>query len=198
MKEGFFLGSVGGKNVLKYNKQECYLFILSSRVNWECNFSTVLVLILTRSDQKQRTGFAYWVSPIIIKQKKRKGLNISVFSGSTSQDACTCKPFKSCNWSQHLIEKIAELPQRSQSWNKRFSFFRDRICEYKTRNVFCCSGKAPNENFLEILKTPNTEVSPPTTATTSKVPTPTIRESTTTRITDLVSYHCGRSCFNLF
>ena len=86
-----------------------------------------------------------------------------------------------------MIEKIAELPKRSQSWNKRFSFFRDRICERKSRNVYCCSGKAPNEDFLEILKTPITEVSPQTTTTTSKVPTPTIRESTATRITTLVS-----------
>ena len=84
-----------------------------------------------------------------------------------------------------MIEKISELPQGSQSWIKRFSFFRDRICERKSRNIYCCNGKAPSEDFLQILKTPITEVSPTTTATTSKVPT--IRESTTTRITDLVS-----------
>ena len=119
-----------------------------------------------------------------IEQRKH---NISVFSGPTSQDECTCGPYKSCNWSQQLIEKISELPQGSQSWNKRFFFFRDRICERKSRNIYCCNGKAPSEDFLQILKTPITEVSPTTTTTTSKVPTPTIRESTTTRITDLVS-----------
>ena len=129
-----------------------------------------------------------------IEQRK---YNISVFSGPTSQDECTCGPYKSCNWSQQLIEEIAELPQGSQSWSKRFSFFRDRICERKSRNIYCCSGKAPNDDFLQILKTPITEVSPSTTANTSnffdprigqqQVPTPTIRESTTTRITDLVS-----------
>ena len=86
-----------------------------------------------------------------------------------------------------MIEEIAELPQGSQSWSKRFSFFRDRICERKSRHIYCCSGKAPNDDFLQILKTPITEVSPSTKATTSKVPTPTIRESTATRITDLVS-----------
>lgn len=109
---------------------------------------------------------------------------MNVFSGRTSQE-CTCQPFKSCNWSQRLIAKIAELPQRSQSWNKRFNFFRDRICERKSRNVYCCNGKAPNEDFLEILKTSITEASP---QTTSNVPTPPIREAIPTRIpTGLVS-----------
>ena len=93
------------------------------------------------------------------------------FSGPSSQDACSCEPFKSCNWGQYLIETIAESPQRSQNWKKRFSFFLDRICERKSRSVYCCNGKAPNEDFLEILKAPIPKVNPPTTATTSKVPT---------------------------
>ena len=111
-----------------------------------------------------------------------------VFPGPTSQDVCTCEPFKSCNWGQHLIEKIAELPQRSQSWNKRFSFFRDRICERKSRNVYCCNGKAPNEDFLKVLKSPEViTTTTPTVITTSKVRTPSLRKSTLTGITDLVS-----------
>ena len=88
-----------------------------------------------------------------------------VFSGPTSQDACSCEPFKSCYWSQYLIAEIDELPQNSQNRNIRISFFRDKICERKSRNVYCCNGKAPNEDLLEILKTI------PTRVMTSKVPT---------------------------
>jgi hypothetical protein len=51
-----------------------------------------------------------------------------------------------------LFKKISELPQRSESWSIRFSFFRDRICQRKSHNVYCCSEKAPNEGLLEIFK----------------------------------------------
>ena len=111
-----------------------------------------MVRILTGSDIKSS-----WLCLLGYPIEQRKD-NISLFSGPTSQDECTCGTYKSCNWSQQLIEKISELPQGSQSWSKGFSFFRDRICERKSRYVYCCSGKAPNEDFLQILKTATTTI----------------------------------------
>ena len=126
-------------------------------------------------------------------------LYISVFSGSSLQ--CVCTPYKSCNWTQTLIDDLNALPRGSQSWNKRYSFFKDRICESKSRNVYCCSEKAPDESFLETLKTPTTTTPRMTTTQTSTSPilvttkvTTTITTTTTTtampttsKIGDMVS-----------
>ena len=105
-------------------------------------------------------------------------LYISVFSGPTSQDECTCGSYKSCNWSQTLIDDLNALPRGSQSWNKRYSYFKDRICDSKSRNVHCCSEKAPDESFLETLKTPTTTIPSMTTPKMSTSP-----NSLTTKVT---------------
>jgi len=67
---------------------------------------------------------------------------------------CTCVPYRSCNWSKDYINNLSELQQGSKQWKQRYQFFRERICEPKKRNVYCCEQKAPDNWFLDHLRNP--------------------------------------------
>ena len=82
---------------------------------------------------------------------------------------------------------MSTLTQGSQKWNNRYLFFKDRICNSTSRNVYCCSEKAPDESFLETLKTPTTTTPRMTTTQTSTSPILVTTKVTTTITTTTIT-----------
>jgi hypothetical protein len=52
-----------------------------------------------------------------------------------------------------MLNEIAKLKHNVPSRRGMVSFFRARICESKTRNVYCCDDESfPSESDLNLLK----------------------------------------------
>ena len=52
-----------------------------------------------------------------------------------------------------MLNEITKLKHNDPSRRGMASFFRARICESKTRNVYCCdNGSFPSESDLKLLK----------------------------------------------
>ena len=52
-----------------------------------------------------------------------------------------------------MLNEIAKLKRNDPSRRGRVSFFKARICESKTRNVYCCDDESfPSESDLNLLK----------------------------------------------
>ena len=71
-------------------------------------------------------------------------------------DACKCKTFKTCKWSNETSFELAELPKESQLWKEKFQIFNRRICDRTTRSVYCCYDDEipPTDHELKILINP--------------------------------------------
>ena len=52
--------------------------------------------------------------------------------------------------------ELGELAQGSELFKKRFEMFKTRICDSKTRAVYCCDDDQmpPTDNELKCLKDP--------------------------------------------
>ena len=67
---------------------------------------------------------------------------------------CSCESFNSCKWSKDEIQKIIETSANSASIKTRIKYVQERICDAKTKSVYCCTnGQAPiDHKHLAILK----------------------------------------------
>ena len=81
---------------------------------------------------------------------------LGVRSDTDIRDACTCENFDKCNWANDMVLEISDIPKDDPLWIKRVKFFKDRICDTKTRTVYCCDEeKPPNDRQVKILKNPS-------------------------------------------
>ena len=68
---------------------------------------------------------------------------------------CKCQAWRSCDWSEKLVNQITELPKSNPSRPFYIDFFQKRICDFKTRDVYCCNGKNyPSDAELNVLTNP--------------------------------------------
>ena len=67
---------------------------------------------------------------------------------------CTCKPYEKCKWGNETVFELGELLHKGDPlWKEKGKFFNERICNQKTRSVYCCKDeKAPTKKELNILK----------------------------------------------
>ena len=66
---------------------------------------------------------------------------------------CNCLAWDQCRWSKNMLNEISKLKRNDPSRRGMASFFRARICESKTRNVYCCDEESfPSESDLKLLK----------------------------------------------
>jgi len=87
----------------------------------------------------------------------RVSLEFGVRTTGKIYEDCQCATFKQCNWSNNQLNRINRLSKNSASRRGQVKYFRDRICDFKDRTVYCCSGQtAPRTNahlsFLRALK----------------------------------------------
>ena len=69
------------------------------------------------------------------------------------QIECDCLAWDQCKWSKNMLNEISKLKHNDPSRRGMASFFRARICESKTRNVYCCDDESfPSESDLKLLK----------------------------------------------
>ena len=55
-----------------------------------------------------------------------------------------------------MVLEISDIPRGDPLWIKRVKFFKDRICDRKSRTVYCCDEeKPPNDRQVKILKNPS-------------------------------------------
>ena len=79
--------------------------------------------------------------------------NLSILIAAQYEN-CQCSAFKQCTWSSNQLERIGELPKNSTSRLEEVKYFRDRICDFKSKTVYCCKGQTPplNIGHIEFLK----------------------------------------------
>ena len=67
---------------------------------------------------------------------------------------CVCKPYKECNWSRKTVNKIIKLGREIPERRNLLKFIRDRICEGKSRTIYCCGKiqQSPSQAQLKELK----------------------------------------------
>ena len=60
---------------------------------------------------------------------------------------CTCQLYQTCKWGNETLFELTELLEAKSSTEFRkvelAKFFTKRICEPKTRSVYCCRGQRP-------------------------------------------------------
>ena len=87
--------------------------------------------------------------------------------------ACTCQSYKTCQWGNQTFFELTELLEAESSTQFRrvevAKFFAKRICEPKTRSVYCCRGQRPpsnkelislKENDQKVIITKITKINP--------------------------------------
>ena len=69
-------------------------------------------------------------------------------------EACTCEPYKTCKWANHTVFEFSELLAKGDpSGVELANSFQKRICDEKTRSVYCCyDQQSPTDKELNILK----------------------------------------------
>ena len=81
---------------------------------------------------------------------------LGVRSDTDVRDACSCKKWDKCNWANDMVSEISDIPRGDPLWMKRVKFFKARICDRKTKSVYCCDEeKPPNDRLVKILRDPS-------------------------------------------
>ena len=81
---------------------------------------------------------------------------LGVRSDTDVRDACSCKKWDKCNWANDMVYEISDIPRGDPLWMKRVKFFKARICDRKTKSVYCCDEeKPPNDRLVKILRDPS-------------------------------------------
>lgn len=71
----------------------------------------------------------------------------------TCDGPCKCVPFRDCNWSKKMFEKMGILSKNGLAFKTGLRFFKNRVCDYSKRHVYCCTGdQHPSETLVKKLK----------------------------------------------
>ena len=65
---------------------------------------------------------------------------------------CKCQPHETCDWSENLVNQLLVLPKNDTKYRPFADFFRERVCDGKLREVYCCNGDWPKESEVKNLK----------------------------------------------
>lgn len=88
-------------------------------------------------------------------------VNFSEDELEETKSKCNCQAWNVCEWSKNAVNSIASLPSNHATRKDFESFFKELICEGKTRKVYCCNDKdAPTVAQMKILKPDNSVRSP--------------------------------------
>ena len=53
---------------------------------------------------------------------------------------CQCESWETCSWSNKAMNLISGLPETHVTYRSVVKFLRNRICDFGTRNVYCCNN----------------------------------------------------------
>ena len=71
----------------------------------------------------------------------------------TCDGPCKCVPFRDCNWSKKMFEKMDILSKNGLAFKTGLRFFKNKVCDYSKRHVYCCNGdQHPSETQVKKLK----------------------------------------------
>jgi len=89
-------------------------------------------------------------------QYKNSLEELGVRSDTDVRDACECVEWDKCNWANDMVLEISDIPRGDPLWMKRVKFFKDRICDRKTKSLYCCDEeKPPNDRLVKLLRDPS-------------------------------------------
>ena len=67
------------------------------------------------------------------------------------QEACKCQIFSKCAWSNNTVSQLNILDPKNPIHKALSLKFRNQICDFKTRSVWCCkNGDPANESELRM------------------------------------------------
>ena len=66
--------------------------------------------------------------------------------------ACQCIDYKSCRWSNDLVNRASSFDKSSPVWTSHKLFLEDKICDYEKQNVYCCGQNGTYPSAADLLE----------------------------------------------
>ena len=87
--------------------------------------------------------FFLWLLGLITKNTidAEESLETRKSSLFDAELSCKCQDWKTCRWANQTVYTISSLPSGHVTHASFLNFFKQHICDKRTRKVYCCNDK---------------------------------------------------------